>query len=187
MQHLVLSQDRACAQLFKADLRRHDLLQGRKGAEGSPWGLLCRTHCNWNLWELCFECIEIFIYGLLVSWQRYLRLIDRFDICLCVLCNPSRGFTLVRGFLVFPRLGIWTRGDWCLKERHATFLQPPYAGKKTNTSHCTENITVGCRNTLFSLPLPSTLNVMLSTSRTPNFSAVAMNYFVSRDHCGGQN
>lgn len=71
----------------KADLYRHNLLQGRKGAEALG-GLLCRTHCSWILWQLCFECIEIFIHGLLVSWQSYLRLIDPSDICLCVLVLP---------------------------------------------------------------------------------------------------
>lgn len=63
--------------------------------------------------------------------------------------------------------------------------------KKMNTVSRTENITVGFRNPLLSLPLPWTLNVVLSKLHTPNFSAVGTSYFLlyvgATSHCGGQN
>lgn len=152
---------------FKADPCRHDLLQGRKGAESSPWGLLCRPHCSWNLWELCFECTEIFVHGLLVSSQRCPKINWSFwhlSLCSCI----TLGFLLVRGFLVFPQSGILTWGDRWLKDRHAIFLQPLYAGKKMNTACCTENIIVGCRNTLFPLYLYHGLWMWCWAHHTPS-------------------
>lgn len=73
---------------LKADLSRHELLQQRKRADGSPWGLLCRNHCRWNPWELCFECMEVSTCGLLVSWFWHIRLVDPIDIHLCVFVFP---------------------------------------------------------------------------------------------------
>lgn len=74
---------------LKENLHRHELLQERKRVHGSHWDLLCRKHhYSSNPWELCFECIELSICGLLESWSWHLGLVDPFDIYLCVLVFP---------------------------------------------------------------------------------------------------
>lgn len=73
---------------LKADLSRHELLQQRKRADASPWGLLCRNHYRWNPWELCFECMEVSTCGLLVSWYWHIGLVDSIDIHLCIFVFP---------------------------------------------------------------------------------------------------
>lgn len=74
---------------LKENLHRHELLQERKRIHGCLWDSLCRMHhYSSNPWELCFECIELSVCGLLESWSWHLGLVVPFDTYLCVLVFP---------------------------------------------------------------------------------------------------
>lgn len=173
---------------LKADLSRHELLQQRKRADGSPWGLLCRNHCRWNPWELCFECMAISTCGLLVSWYWHIRLVDPIDIRLCV--SHPEGSHQWELSQCLPGEMSWP-GDCWLKEIFAKFFLPLCASKRlSNTSH-DENVTMVCRNPGFSLCLCHGLYRMLSKPHRPNCSAMTTSCFIlcarAASHCSAQS
>lgn len=191
MQHLVLSQDRACAQLFKSRSKQTWVIAAekkgwweslgsalQKSLQMKPMGAVLWVHGGFYMWA-----ISVLILAHKISWSYW-----HSSLCLCV-SHPEGSYQWELSQCL-PGEMFWP-GDCWLKDMFAKLFLSLCASKRlSNTSH-DENVTVVCRNPGFSLCLCHGLYRMLSKPHRPNCSAMTTSCFIlcagAASHCSAQS
>lgn len=182
MWHLVLSQDRACAQLFKSRSMQAWLIAGKEGGWRQPLGPALQNSLQLNpmaavLWV--HRDFYKWAIGVLTEAPKINCSFWHLSLCSCV--THPEGLHCWEVSWSSSDQESWPEVTGGLRRG----MQSLYAGKKVNISCCTENIIVGCRNTLC---LYHGLWMWCWAHHPPSaFQQWPQAVLYVRGHCGGQN